>query len=362
MLTLVDARQGAKITGIGQYTVHLLEAMAKLSPEQVRPICWRQQRARFTGMGLTPWSPWRGRLYHPRLLPKADVIHGPDFTAPPHRRAARVATIHDLSYVRFPECFPPGFPEALDERVRQSLANTSIFLCDSMATRDEVAEHYGVADDRLRVAHLGVSDAFARTPKQDDVAETLEQYGLQRPFLLHVGALVPRKDIGTLLESYAAVCARVPGMDLVLAGPSATDWMSHLSRLDEWRQRHPDLAQAVRTIGYVDDKAMPRLLHAAQACVSTSLWEGFGLTVLQSLAAGCPAVAARVGAVPEFGGAAVHYGVPGDPESFAVAIEAAVSDTPARRAKVAAGRGIAQRLPWSSAAEKTFAAYCDAAG
>lgn len=361
MLTLVDARQGRELTGIGQYIVNLLQEFGAIAPESVRPICWRQQRDRFTDMGLRPWSPWRGRLYKDGLLPRADVVHGPDFVAPRHRSATRVATIHDLSFIRFPERFPKGFPEALDARIRSSLSHTPLFLCVSAATRDEVIDHYGLPEHRTRVIHLGVAPAFGADVDERAVETTLDKYGLRRPFLLHVGALVPRKDVGTLLEAYAAVRSEVDSLGLVLAGPSASDWGSDLPRITEWRERNPKLAQDVRVTGYVADEDLPHLFRAAAACVSTSLWEGFGLTVLQALAAGCPAIAARVGAVPEFGGNAVWFAGAGDAGSFAEAIFTALSRTHERDVMLAAGQTIATKFSWRVTAEKTLEAYRDAA-
>lgn len=360
-LALVDARQGREMTGIGQYIVNLLREFGTIAPHSVRPVCWRQQRDRFTDMGLRPWSPWRGRLYHDRLLPRAEVVHGPDFVAPTHRSARRVATIHDLSFIRFPDRFPTGFPEALDARIRASLSHTPLLICDSVATRNEVMDHYGLPEHRTRVVHLGVSPTFSAVVDKRALEATLAKYGLRRPFLLHVGALVPRKDIGTLLEAYAAVRSEVDSLALVLAGPSASEWTSDLRRIAEWRERNPKLARDVIVTGYVPDEDLPHLFRAAAACVSTSLWEGFGLTVLQALAAGCPAIAARVGAVPEFGGDAVWYARAGDAESFAEAIAAVLSRTDERDTKLIAGEEVAARFRWRVTAEKTLEAYRDAA-
>src|SRR3954470_604446 len=100
---LLDARLGRKITGIGYYTLNLARAFAEVAPEEVRPICWLQQRREFQRLGLKPWSPYPQRVPLERPLPPADVIHGPNFHALPHPTARKVATIHDVGYYTLPE-------------------------------------------------------------------------------------------------------------------------------------------------------------------------------------------------------------------------------------------------------------------
>jgi hypothetical protein len=153
MLTLLDARLGRNLTGIGNYVVNLIEQMGQIADGEVCVIANRPYRARFRELGVHTWTPPRNYARRPRALklPPADVVHGPNFHAPAHPKAAAVATIHDLGYITLPECHPPGMPERLDAMVRGSLDRTALFLCDSRATLEDFREIYHVAEERCRV-------------------------------------------------------------------------------------------------------------------------------------------------------------------------------------------------------------------
>lgn len=338
MLTLFDARLGRKLSGIGYYVVNLVEQLGEIGGGEVRTIAHRRHRARFRGLGLESWSPPRGRSRRPLALPPADVVHGPNFHAPAHPHAAAVATIHDLGYVTLPECHPPGMPERLDAIVRGSLDRTALFLCDSRATMEDFVEVYGVGEERCRVVHLGVGERFLAAT---DAAKPLP--GLPVPYLLHVGAMVPRKDFGTLLRTFELVSGEHPELSLVLAGHKTKRWASDWPKIERWLAEHRELRSRVRVLDYVRDSDVPALYAHAAAVVTTTLLEGFGLTVLEGLASGVPVVASRVSAIPEVAGETIHYGEIRRPETYAAAIDNAL------------------RTHDAAAAERTLAAYREVA-
>jgi hypothetical protein len=113
------------------------------------------------GLGLRPWMPLAGRLDHPWLLPRADVIHGPNFAAPAHPRARTAITIHDLAFRNFPEQYPAGVAEELDCAVRDAVRRGAWILCDSDATLADVRERYHPSEERCRRVYQGIDDAYS---------------------------------------------------------------------------------------------------------------------------------------------------------------------------------------------------------
>jgi glycosyltransferase involved in cell wall biosynthesis len=361
MQVLFDARFGRKLTGIGNYIVALSRQFGRDSPDVVRPMCTLRHVRRFRSFGLRPLVVRANRL--PSKLPPADVVHGPNFHPPAHPTARRIATIHDLGYVLLPECHPPGMPERLDALVRGALSSTSLFLCDSRSTRDAFIDVYRVPDAVCRVAPLGVDTTIFTPHGADGEGSRLRRrYRLERPFLLFVGAMVPRKDLLTLVEAFRIISEERPdlGLDLVLAGNKTKRWASDWPRLSDWLRRHPDLAPRVRVLNYFPAAYLPALYREAELMILTSLLEGFGLTVLEAFACGRPAVITRSGALPEVGGTAAYYGDARLPESFAAAVACALDGHDADRRREDAAR-IVQAHPWRRTAEVTMDAYRESA-
>lgn len=184
-------------------------------------------------------------------------------------------------------------------------------------------------------------------------------YGLNTRYVLFVGAMVPRKDLRTLVRSWALVAREQPELDLVLAGSKIMRWASDWPHVEAWLRENPDLAQRVRVLDYVPARDLPALYRGAAAVMLTSLLEGFGLPVLEAMAAERPVVATRSGALPEVGGDAAYYGEVRDPESLAAALNAALAGEGWGR-RVATSRAIVSRHTWKRTAELTLSAYREA--
>jgi glycosyltransferase involved in cell wall biosynthesis len=172
--------------------------------------------------------------------------------------------------------------------------------------------------------------------------------------------MVPRKDLGTLLEAFRQLSGARPELALVLAGNKTKRWASDWPKVERWLDEHRELRSRVRVLNYVRDRDVPGLYANAAAIVTTTLLEGFGLTVLEGLASGRPVVASRVPAILEVGGDAVHYGEVRRPETYAAAIDTALGAHDADAAE--RGRALARRYTWTATAERTLAAYREVAG
>lgn len=343
MRAVIDARLRRRGAGIEGYVRELLPAFGRLAPGEITPIVNPGHVALARRAGLRPWVLRPGR----RALPDADVILGPAFVPPEHPRAQRAATIHDLGYMSRPDLHPAGFGAELDARVRAAVPHTARWLCDSAFTRDEFVAHYRVAPERCRTVWLGVSGRFSpgrpRRPRRD-------------PYLLHVGSLVPRKDVLTLLEAFSRLAAAHPRLRVLLAGNRMRSWATQAPEIKVWRREHPELAGRVDVLGYVAARRLPDLYRGAAAYVSTSLFEGFGLPALEALACGAPVVSSSGSAVEEYAGEVVALAPPGDAEAFAAAIERVLAEG----ADPAAGLALAASLTWDRTARETLAVLREA--
>ena len=348
-----------RLTGIGQYTHHLVAelpaALARAGIEaEVAVSTWTARGGRLHSLppgvrqvGVpvparlvrSAWS----RVDHPSvetLVGRCAVFHGTNFVSPPTRRAREVVTIHDLTYELFPETVAPA---SLEYRtlVRRALHRGALVVTPSQTIASAVREFYDLPAHRVRTTPLGVdSEWFDATAAGIEELTTL---GLPERYLLFVGSLDPRKNLGRLLDAHALLRARrrdVP--DLVLAGPAG---------------RATDLgAPNVHLTGWLDDATLRRVVAGSVALALPSIDEGFGLPVLEALACGRPVV---VSDIPTLREVADPFALPCDPldvDDIARALEAAldVPDDVAARADRVAG---ARRFTWERCADATVSAY-----
>lgn len=348
--------------GIAQYTRQLATWLPRLAPTDHFTL----YRARRASQHWSPPGPSRQRRLltppHHRweqvLLPielaaePIDLLHGPDFAVPRRRRCPAVVTVHDLAFLRYPEILTAEsrrhYRQACD-----SLASVERIIADSHHTAADLQELLAVPADRIRVVHLAPTP-LGPPPAPEAVAAVRQRYQLEAPFLLYVGTLEPRKNLGTLLRAFARVRSR-EAVRLVLAGPRG--WLDEPIVAEAARH-----GERVRLLGPVPADALAALYAAAAAFVFPSLYEGFGLPPLEAMAAGTPVVAARASCLPEVLGDAALLVPPLDEEALAEALRAVLAD-PALRADLRArGKARAAAFSWERTATATLGVYREVLG
>jgi glycosyltransferase involved in cell wall biosynthesis len=268
----------------------------------------------------------------------AELFHGTNFEVPYLGATPAVMTIHDLSPWRDPAWHNGA------ARVRQRtpwlvrLGRARMILTVSEAVRRETIAHFGVAPEKVRVTPLAASEVFA--PVAGVAAP-------ERPFFLFVGTLEPRKNLASLVEAWSATRAET-GADLVIVGRTRSDFAPLAA------------GEGLRLMGEVPDSDLPRLYSQALAFVYPSLYEGFGLPVLEAMQCGCAAITSNDPAIQEVSaGAALHAG---SSKELAGALLSVAADPVFRQRLRAAGMARARQFSWAATARATRAVYQEAIG
>ena len=293
------------------------------------------------------------RYFHSYGVPcEADIYHLP-FLGPiaPHRKSTRlVTTIYDLAFMHFPDVAPS--PEAFRGQIECSALQaeqSAHIVTISQATKNDLVAAFGIKEEKTSVIYPGVG---ITPPDVNDLAGRAAFEALQLPsrYVLCVGTWEPRKNLPLLLRAWARV--RPLGVKLALCGVKGWKFQNAESLLDELQ-----LHDSVLPLGYVPREAMPHLYSHAQCLVMPSLYEGFGLPVVEAMTCGCPVLCSDSSSLPEAGGEAAWLLPPRDEEAWASALKEILVDDALRQSLRHKGFKQAQKFSWEQAAQQTLAVY-----
>jgi len=292
--------------------------------------------------------PWRARRDGLTLL------HSMAFALPRLAPCPAVVTIYDLSFLRYPDAFPALQRRYLSAETAHACRHARRLIAISESGRRDIHDCYGVPLERIDVVVPGVDAAYRPLPS-DDVAAFRRRHDLPERFLLHVGTLQPRKNISVLLAALARL--NRPDLPLVLVGGKGWLYETLFGQVAAL-----GLAERVRFAGYVADDELPLWYNAAAALVFPSLYEGFGLPIVEALACGTPVIAANSSSLPEAGGAAAIYFDPADADALAGCLAHLLDDDALRQRLRRDGPAQAARFSWARAGQETAAVYERALG
>jgi glycosyltransferase involved in cell wall biosynthesis len=365
MHVAIDVRLAHYTTGgIVHTTLNLVRELARLAPDDrftlLRSVKQHGGLPQAPNLSTTPLlTPPHHRLEQ-LTLPlevarvRPDLLHCPDFIPPFVRTCPAVITVHDLGFLRFPQTVTEESRRYYGQ-VARAVRSAQRTIVVSESTARDLAELVDAPMERVRVVPNGLDPHFLAPPDPDATARARARWGLDRPYVLFLGTLEPRKDIPTLLRAFAAVRERHPDLLLALVGRHGWLYQSIFATLEQL-----GLQSDVRHVEDAADADLVPLFDGATAFAFPSLYEGFGLPALEALARGVPSVVAETSSLPEVVGDAALLHPPGDQEALADALLRLVEDDALRAELRRRGPERAARFSWERAARETLAVYREA--
>ncbi len=366
--------------GIGRYTRELVRALTALDGRSTYHLFAARQTGPTAVPDPLPTGPnvqfhaapvderWLYRLWYRLRFPAPvqwvtgplDLFHSPDFVLPPVGGGIpTLLTVHDLSFVHYPQVYPAALVSYLNRVVPWSIRRASHVLADSAATKADLMAVWQVPADKITVLYSGVNAQFQPVTEPEVLTAVSTRYHLgDAPYLLTVGTVQPRKNYQMLIRAFAPVAAAWPH-HLYIAGGKG--WLYDDMMAEVERQ---GLNGRVHFLGFVADEDLPALYSGATLFLFPSLYEGFGLPLLEAMQCGVPVVTSNASSLPEVVGGGRESGgetavllSPHDQSAWTTAMQELLAD-PARRAHlVAAGFRQARQFTWQKAAAQLLHLY-----
>ncbi len=330
---------GGNLSGVGVYSRQMLEGLAAAHPEAQFRFCYRPHRFPRSYRSSMPSNAKRFLLGDSRV-PPADIFHGLGQRLPRARLRRAVTTFHDL-FVLTGEYSTPEFRRRFADQAREAAARSDRIIAVSQFTARQVIDLLGVESAKVRVVHHGVKADVLASPSEIR----------REKIILHVGAIQHRKNIARLVDAFEKVA---PEWQLVLAGSAGYGAAEILNRIAQSPAR-----ARIRVTGYVSEAELRDWYRRATIFAFPSLDEGFGMPVLEAMAAGIPVIASNRSALPEVAGEAAWLVNPEDSGAWRAALVELTRDPDRRAALSSAGISRASEFSWRDAVEKTWRIYCE---
>jgi alpha-1,3-rhamnosyl/mannosyltransferase len=361
-------------TGIGNYVAELAQTLQQMPDLGLQYFYGLQWKDTLVGAPMPGYSRWAGAV---KRLPAAyvvrraleqqcfsrgarklrpDVYHEPSLW-PLNFAGPTVMTVHDLTHIHYPQTQPKDRLKEIERRLPSALARVNRILVDSEFIGQEIKKHFGVAEQKVVVAPLACSAIFQPRVEQQ-LAARLEKLGLSyRGFILSVGTLEPRKNLLLTLKAHARLPLplreRFPLLVVGMPGWRAEQLGAALSQAIS--------SGHVRLAGYLDQADLACVMAAARIMVFPSLYEGFGLPVLEAMSSGTPVIASACASLPEVAAAAGTYVDPQDEVGLTEQMRRLIEDDSAWMAQRIAGLERSVQFSWRKCAAITAEVYRQAA-
>jgi glycosyltransferase involved in cell wall biosynthesis len=353
--------------GLGRYAQSLAQALVEAAPDRFSLFYNKGSDGRVpdslhsipqTSVNLG-YKPWRLLLYLANLvhlsfeplIPQARLIHSTEHLLMPVRHIPSVLTVHDLIFKLYPEHHKRLNYMYLNLAMPLFCRRASSIIAISEATKRDIVEYYGIDPAKIHVIHEAAAPHF-KPPDADEIARVKKEHSLPNQFLLHLSTVEPRKNLDRLVDALLILRHQFPDLALILVG--SRGWLC-----DDFFKRieSNQLSDIVRTLGWVDDEDLPAVIGAASLAVQPSLYEGFGLPILEHMACGQVVAASDCSSHPEVGGNAAAYFDPENVEQMVRVIRDLLNDKEDYRKRGELGIEQAKKFSWQKAANETIAVY-----
>ncbi|MCJ7740898.1 glycosyltransferase family 4 protein [Candidatus Microgenomates bacterium] len=279
---------------------------------------------------------------------RIDIFHSSDWLQPP-ARAKKVTTVHDLVVYKYPQTSHPDIIRAHKERLRGVKKECDLVFADSLATKDDLVNLLKFNPAKIEVVYAGLGEEFKKT-RCEEIDRVRKKYELFDDYILAVGTLEPRKNLSRVIKAFEKVSrnplvvSRRKPLELVTVGKTG------------WQEKLPQ-TRHIRSLGYIDQKDLPALYCGACLFVYPSLYEGFGLPVLEAMACGVPVVTSDRGSLKEIAADAALAVDPEEVEDIALKMTRIFMDEKLKSELIKKGLENAAKFTWKKTAEKVLSFY-----
>lgn len=354
-------RSDNSIDGIGTYTQRLFEGLTSNGNIQARPFCFDAAPNTLTGGAIDGGNHRRQALRSiflrqsfsglERAL-EADVVHATDHLVPKLRNTPVIASLMDVIPLAHPEWVDYPLKSLKNRLWKHSFGWADHIITISEFSKVEIVKWLGIPEEKVSSIHLGVDNSWSVPPPPEELTACLKRYGLDEGYLIAVGTLQPRKNIDRLMDAHATLPKQMQTeMPLLVVGREGWGVTELCARLRSQDSRH------IKWVSRVSDEDLKSLMAGARALAFPSLYEGFGLPIIEAFAAGVPVLAANKTAIPEVAaGAALLF----DPENVASIAESmiAIFESSALCEELRnAGRERAKLFYWERTTDQTIEVY-----
>lgn len=336
--------------GIGEYAFELLKEFNKFQLPNIQFVIYLKNKP----LPDLPKenSNWKYRIVNPGKLwtqiglpvdlyihrPRPDVFFTPSHYAPRFSPIPTVISIMDLSYIKFPELFKKNDLYQLVNWTKYSAKKASRVFTISLASKNDIIEEYKLPENRVVVTYPGLKPILSDKSKMT-----------KGNYILFVGTLQPRKNVGKLIEAFSKLNPKYSNLSLYVVGKKGWLYDDILSAPKKF-----NVEKSVKFIDFVNDLELADLYKRAQCLVLPSLYEGFGLPVLEAMKYGCPVITSNVSSLPEAGGTAALYINPKDVNDIKEKIEKVLSDEKLRKQMIERGYEQIKKFSWEKTARQTL--------
>ncbi len=356
--------------GLGRYCARLAQALIEEQPGRFGFFYNQGSNGRFPsnlpidvpakhiGLGYKPWrmAVLLGQfssIGFNRLVPDTELFHSTEHLLMPLRGVPTILTVHDLIYKLFPEYHKKLNYWYLNTAMPLFCRKADAIIAVSQASKQDCVKNYGIDPNKIHVVYEAASSLF-QPPPSTRIDYVRQTYSLPEHFLLHLSTIEPRKNLSRLLDVLLVLRQLLPSLSLSLVLVGGKGWLyddffAKIERLG--------LQDAVQPLGWVEDEDLPAVIAAADLAVQPSLYEGFGLPILEEMACGQVVAASDAGSHPEVGGNAAAYYDPENVEEITAVIHRLLTDKEEIAHRRQLGFQQAAKFSWQRTAQETIKIY-----
>ena len=360
----IDARKISDF-GIGTYIRNLISALSELDqenqyvlfagqqgsqdlldlPDNFRVVVERSPSYSIRELAALSWKLLRLRL---------DLYHSTHYVLPAVVPCRAVVTIHDIIHLLYPEFLPSPLAFFYAQRmIKRSLSRGDRIIAVSQNTKTDLMNYFKIDGRKIRVVYSGVTDTFRHPLEAPEISAWHEELGIEKPYLLFVGNPKPHKNLDNVVKAFARAL-EIYSFDANLVCVGDREGMEFKIRQ---RAEQLGLGDRLQLVGHVPEEALPALYQGATLFVFPTLYEGFGLPVIEAMASGVPVITSNTSSLREIAEGYGHMVNPMDVDEIAGAIAQCMADGEHRQALIKLGLRRAEDFRWQRTAEQTLQVY-----